>query len=498
MTLTARLNLFFLSALALVLIGFSVALYLLARQHLHRQADERLDSALDIMTSAVEVTPEGVEWEPSDRKLTFASGTGSDSIVWSVVDQDGHAVDRAGSANVDELADAVAQHLIETERVGKRFDWQGTRWQFRQYWIESPNPVVSPQPEGEKERKYAALGITVGISLEPIKETLRELAAVLVGLSAAIWLLAMIAGRFVCRRALRPVTQMAKAAHDMDVAALERRVPFIPNGDELEDLAKAFNGLLERVQEAFERQRQFTGDASHQLRTPLAALRVQVEVTLRRERTAEEYKQVLSAVIQQADRLHRIVEALLFLARADAEAQLPNRERLELSVWLPNHLQAWSDHPRARDIITRIGSASVNVHAVLFGELLNILLDNAFKYSSAGSPVTIGVNHSGSMVELSIEDAGCGIDEKEIPQLFDPFYRSPSARLRGIEGFGLGLSVAKRIADTFDGTLSVTSQLGKGSRFSLKLFPSPPNPLSPGERGSNSSPSLPRGEGVGG
>jgi heavy metal sensor kinase len=472
-TLTSRLNLFFLSALALVLVGFSSALYLLARQHLHRQADERLDSAFDVLAAAVETTPNGIEWEPSDRKFTFGSGRAGDSIVWLVTDPDGRAIDRAGPADVVDFANEAAQQLQESQRAEKRFEPLGNRWQFRKIRIESPTPVISPKPVGDKERTYSSLGITVGISLEPIHSTLRELAAVLVGLSVAIWLVAMIAGRFVCRRALRPVILMAKAAHDMDAGALEKRLPYIPNGDELEDLARAFNGLLGRVQEAFERQQRFTGDASHQLRTPLAALRVQIEVTVRRERTVEEYQRVLKAVLQQADRLEHIVEALLFLARADAEAQLPERENIDLARWLPNHLQSYADHPRFRNIVTRISSACVSVHPVLLGELLNILLDNAFKYSSAGSSVTIGISHSEKMVELSVEDMGSGIADEDIPQLFDPFFRAPAARLKGIEGFGLGLSVAKRIAAAFGGTLSVTSQLGKGSRFSLRLLHSP-------------------------
>jgi heavy metal sensor kinase len=468
-TLTGRLNLFFLSALALVLVGFSIALYLFARHHLYRQTDERLNSALDIMTAAVEVTSSGLEWEPSDRKWAFGAGTSEDSIVWLVIDPEGRVVDRAGSADLAAFSRQVADQLRESQGVSKRFDRDGTRWQFRQLWIESPNPVISPQPVSDKERKYAALGITAGISYEPIRTTLRELAAVLIGLSAAIWLMAMAAGRYVCRRALRPLTRMANIAHDMDAAALDQRLPLTHTGDELEELARAMNGLLERVQEAFVRQQRFAGEASHQLRTPLAALRLQVEVTLRRARTGPEYQEVLNGVLKQADRLQHIVEALLFLARADAEAELPQRERIDLAYWLPDHLQTWNDNPRAGDIATRICTAWVKIHPVLLGELVNILLDNAFKHSSIGSPVTIDVSRTGEVVELSVEDVGSGIDEKELPHLFEPFYRSPSARLRGIEGFGLGLAVAKRIAAAFGGTLSVTSQLGKGSGFSLRL-----------------------------
>src|SRR5262249_6824630 len=139
----------------------------------------------------------------------------------------------------------------------------------------------------------------------------------------------------------------------MDAGDLGQRLPGVRSGDELEDLSRAFNSLLERLQESFERQRRFTGDASHQLRTPLAAMLGQVEVALRRERPAAEYQRILTSVKEQGERLRRIVESLLFLARADAEARLPDRERLDLRPWLVAHLRSWSDHPRTGDLVLR-------------------------------------------------------------------------------------------------------------------------------------------------
>src|SRR5260370_2319896 len=143
---------------------------------------------------------------------------------------------------------------------------------------------------------------------------------------------------------------MAANAREMNVDDLGNRLAIRSTGDELEDLSRSFNGLLERLQESFERQRQFTGDASHQLRTPLTAMLGQVEVALRHARPAEEYQRVLSTVHQKAGHLRRIVEALLFLARADGEARLPELERVPLSAWLEGHLQTWSDHDRAKDV----------------------------------------------------------------------------------------------------------------------------------------------------
>src|SRR5437868_10416144 len=148
---------------------------------------------------------------------------------------------------------------------------------------------------------------------------------------------------------------MAAAARTMATVDLSQRLKHTANGDELDDLGHSFNGLLDRLQESFERQRRFTGDASHQLRTPLTAILGQLEVALRRPRTADEYRQALATVHDRAGHLRRIVESLLFLARADADARLPERERVDLADWLPEHLRTCSEHPRFGDIVAAAG-----------------------------------------------------------------------------------------------------------------------------------------------
>ncbi len=265
---------------------------------------------------------------------------------------------------------------------------------------------------------------------------------------------------------------MADCATSMDASDLGRRLPTERTADEVEDLGRAFNGLLDRLQESFERQRRFSGDASHQLRTPLTAMLGQVEVALRRERPAPEYQEVLRCVQQQASRLRRIVESLLFLSRADADASLPDRERIDLAPWFTAHLQSWKEHPRRPDmavIVQEPTPAWVDVHAGLLGEVVDILLDNACKYSPPERPIRIRLQRFGERIELSVQDEGCGIADSDLGQLFRPFFRSADARRRGVEGMGLGLAIAKRIADVLGATLRVSSAVGRGSCFTLRL-----------------------------
>jgi signal transduction histidine kinase len=264
---------------------------------------------------------------------------------------------------------------------------------------------------------------------------------------------------------------MATAARAMNASDLAQRLPSPGTRDELEDLGGAFNDLLGRVQEAFERQRRFTGDASHQLRTPLTALLGEAEVVLRHERSAQEYREGLVRARAQALHLRQIVEMLLFLARADAEAALDALETVDLAAWLPAHLKSWSAHPRASDLRTRIeaGSLPVRVQAPLLGQLLDNLLDNACKYSRPGTTITVHLQEEKGTVALTVQDCGCGIAAEDVAHVFEPFYRSASARRLGRTGVGLGLAVARRIATAFGGTLTVDSMIGAGSRFTLRL-----------------------------
>jgi signal transduction histidine kinase len=436
-TLTTRLTAIALAALAVVLAGFSAALYLLARDHLYRQADDRVGAATDVLVAAAEVKPDGVEWEPAERRLGVGSGAGG-GVAWLVTDPDGRVVDRAVPDDAaDFLADAAA-HLRETGRPAKRVRWQEGRWLVRQQRVDAGNPTTPLAPAQESEHKFPALVVTAGASLEPVRASLRELAAVLAAVSVALWVVAAVAGRAVCRWALRPVTRMADAARRMTAADLGVRLPSAPTGDELEDLGRAFNALLGRMEEAFERQRGFTAEASHQLRTPLTALIGHVEVALRRERDGDEYRRVLGAVHRQAERLGRVVEALLFLARADVEAGLPTCERLDLGPWAAEHVRAgWAGHPRAADIRVEAAPAPADVHPVLLGELTDALVDNACKYSPPGTPITVRVGASGDAVELSVADAGPGIAEANAARVFEPFVRSADARRRGVDGLGL-------------------------------------------------------------
>jgi heavy metal sensor kinase len=462
MTLAGRLSAFFLAALAVILLGFSAALFVAAWVYLHRQLDDRLDASLDALAAAVEFSPGYVEWEPAERPLRGGRGAPGESAVWLVRDEGGRVVDQSPGADEAGLADVppdAAPH--EGERQGKPWRVKGERI-----------PAKGEAGRALGDREYSELTLTAAVPLGPARATLAALAAALAVVSAALWLAAALLGRRLSRRALAPLTRMAAAARSMGEADRGRRLPDPATGDELEDLSVAFNGLLNRLQESFERQRRFTGDAAHQLRTPLAAVLGQVEVALLRERAADDYRRALALVRDKADDMRQLVEMLLYLARADAEARAPERQPLDLAAWLADHLSRWEGRPRAADLRLKDESGGplwAETHAALLGQLLDNLLDNACKYSPAGSPITVRLARDGGAASLGVEDAGRGVPPEDLPHIFEPFYRSKEARSEEPSGVGLGLAVAARVAGALGGTLSVQSEAGRGSCFTLKL-----------------------------
>ena len=493
MTLTARISGFFLGVLACVLVGFAAALYLFASSYLYRQVDERLEAGLHTLAATSEFGDAGVEWEPKVHALTLGQDSAVEQVRWLVRDDRGREVDRSRNLASAELLDALRAADSETTYAQRAVLPSGEAYRIQNLVVSSPSKRKSQRDAhddhgGDRADKpdstsgnadqtdgvYASLRLSVGASLAPVEFALRTLGLTLAGLSLGLWLLAAVAGRWLCGRALAPVTRMADTARRMTADAWQTRLPSPGTRDELEDLARAFNDLLTRLQVSFERQRRFTGDASHQLRTPLAGMLGQLDVALLRERDPDEYRRVLETVQAQGERLRQIVEMLLFLARADAEAIEPQRTSVDLTAWLREHLATWREHPRAADFQFEVSASvdteiAVRTHAALLAQLIDNLLDNAAKYSPPGTPIRVRLSTDGRWARCAIEDSGGGIAAVDLPHLFEPFFRSPEARLRGVGGAGLGLAVAQRIALALGGEITAENAAGGGARFILRI-----------------------------
>ncbi len=489
MSLIGRFSTLFLVTLALVLLGFSTALYFAARTYLHRQVAERSASALAVLAAAAEVHPDGVEWEPQERVLPLGLETGAEQLGWMVSDDQGHRVDR--SRNLDEAGMTLCQDSRAGVAVGpvRISDARGRAWQVARHRVvpnstpvsgslavsrlhSGTNPPGAGVPEPDDQAKfYPALLFTVLIPLAPLEATLGTLGGALIILGGATWGVAALLCRWLSRRALAPLRTMLQSATGLDAQDPGWSLAQPGTGDELDQLGQAFNDLLARLHLAFERQRRFSGDASHQLRTPLTILIGQVEVAMRRERSGEEYRRVLNSALQQARHLFQIVEALLFLARAEGETHLPACEPIELHEWVAGYLESCP----AKESIKLTppgegpGSVGIRAHPALLEQLLANLLDNATKYAQTDRSITVNVRREGQSVVLAVEDDGPGIAPEDLDRVFEPFYRSTQARLQGVAGVGLGLAVVRRIAVASGGTALVRVAPGKGCCIDVRF-----------------------------
>jgi len=302
-------------------------------------------------------------------------------------------------------------------------------------------------------------------------------ALLLTTLAAALILglpVAALGGWWLAGRALAPVRAMTETANRIEAKNLAERLPLPPRNDELGKLAHTFNQLLDRLQAAFQRERRFTADVSHDLRTPLALMKSSIGVALNRPRSATELQGTLVEIDGQIDRLSGILDASLTLSRADSGQLGEHFAPLNLSELLVD--LAETSTPYAEEERNQTVACDIAADLWVKGDrdyltrLFLNLLDNAMQYTPPGGTIRLTAAPDGGQIAAVIEDDGPGIAPEDLSHVFDRFYRADKARTGGIrEHAGLGLSIAQAIAHAHGGEITVESQLGHGSRFTVWL-----------------------------
>ena len=319
--------------------------------------------------------------------------------------------------------------------------------------------------------------IQVGIPLQRAQQTLRHYVQTLLVLVPVGLVLAATGGALTARAALARLDTISRAARRISAEDLGERLPRDGTGDELDHLAETLNGMLGRLDAAFAEIRRFSADAAHELRTPLTALRGGLEVALRSERTAAQYREVLASSLEDVERLVRLAEDLLLLTRSSAgagtKAGAVDLEPLALDVFdTALRLAA------GRGVTVRLaegfpgaGESQLAVTGdgmALRRAILN-LTENAIKYTPAGGTVELALRRDDGFAVFAVRDSGMGIAAAELERIFDPFVRLDAARTRETGGAGLGLAIARSIVVAHGGTLTADSAVGAGSVFTIRL-----------------------------
>ena len=276
----------------------------------------------------------------------------------------------------------------------------------------------------------------------------------------------------VTRKGLRPVTEMTRSLKRIGPRRLHERIP--PEGwpRELRPLAVAFDEMLDRLEDSFTRLSQFSADLAHELRTPIANIRGEGEVALTRERTPEEYREVIDSSVVECEKLSAIVDNLLFLARAEAAEGNIRRTLFDGRVAVEKIAAFYEPVAEEQHVtITCSGEGNVCADSMLFGRAVSNLVENALRFTPADGTILISIVSSASQSEISVKDTGCGIAAEHIPRVFDRFYRADSSR--SSQGAGLGLALVKSITDLHGGSAIVESEVDRGTTVSV-TFPNKP------------------------
>jgi heavy metal sensor kinase len=343
------------------------------------------------------------------------------------------------------------------------------------------------------ENNHAAKIIQIASSLEGVEDALNTLFIILIITVPLVLMVASLGGQFLAHKALKPVDDITNTARMITSQNLNQRIVPPKVKDEISRLIETFNGMISRLDQSFRQMKQFSSDASHELKTPLTILKGEVEVMLRKERTQQEYQQTLKSNLEEINRMSQIVEDLLLLSKADTGQIKLNKGDINLMEILTEVVAQMDMLARSKRLHLSTSNHHRDVH--IFGDALRIrelfmnLIENAIKYTEEGGSIHISLqkeypppvrNQSDRVqkererfAKIIVSDTGIGISKEDQEKIFNRFFRVDKARSREQGGSGLGLSICKWIVEAHQGEIKVESELGKGTSFIVK-FPSLP------------------------
>lgn len=479
-----KIILLYMVLLTLTLTVFTVALYKKLKTDLYHNVDNLLESRAEGIEDSIDTywEVEKLQVKKSRRKpdalqkhevINFAAiarlWVDEESnapellnIIVQIFDAKGTSI--ASSKNMPESF-AFPREFFTTALQGRpRFDTAIVSFSSG---VELSVRVLTKPVFQDKDIMYI---VQVARPLETIQGTLDDFKEILFVLLPLAVFITGIIGVFLAKITLNPVDRIIKTVQKITAESLKLRIQLPGTRDEIERLAATFNDMLDRLEKAFSSQKYFIQDASHELKTPLTILQGELEVTLKRIRTAAEYEEVLKSSLEEIRRISSIVENLLLLARVeDRETGLDVRE-FNLQRVLQEAVAGMEILAREKSLALSLspdGAIMLRGDEQKLKQVFLNLLDNAIKYTPPHGSVSVSASTTAESVRITVQDTGIGIPPAELAHIFDRFYRVDKAR--SSSGFGLGLSIAKSIVEAHRGTISAESSLNRGATFTVFL-----------------------------
>ena len=439
-SIRTRLTIWYLLVIVVLLLVFSAVAYFMLDYNLYQNLDNSLQNrSIELKTSITGIVP-----KENEVLLSFDSSG-------NLINEHGPAIDLANVATLVRQALSGQDNYLTAAAIDK----QAVR--LYASTIQSPfnNQIV----------------IVVGQVTTNITGTLATFRYVLLIAIVGVIVLAGLGGLFLAGRVLKPVEQITRTAQKIEESDLSQRIT-VKNDDELGRLATTLNDMIERLEEAFNRQRQFTADASHELRTPLAIMQAEATLALSKERTEADYRKSLETISQESTYMSSVIGKLLFLARSDAGKEQLNFEDVdikELLTGLSTNIEALAQDKGIKFSVDAQESLIVNGDKVKLRQLFINILENAVRYTPADGAVSVSLVKKDENALATVSDTGIGIPPEHLPHIFERFYRVDKARSKADGGVGLGLAIAQYIAESHKGTIEVESQVGKGTTFTVTI-----------------------------
>ena len=446
-SIRTRLTIWYLVVIVVLLLVFSGVAYFMLDYNLHQNLDNSLEARANQLSTTLVIEPGPAVVAPQANELILSFDSHG-----NLLQEFGPSIDPVsikGLVVQASFGQNAFLNAVTADKHGVRLYATSVRMPFtNQLFI-----------------------IVVGQLTTGIRGVLDTFRYVLVTAIVAVIVLAGIGGLFLASRVLKPVEQITRTAQRIEESDLRQRI-VVKNDDELGRLASTLNAMIERLEGAFNRQRQFTADASHELRTPLAIMQAEATLALSKERTEADYRKSLETISQESTYMSSVIGQLLFLARSDAGKEQLNFEDVDLKdliTALSANVEALATDKGIKFSIDAPENLVVNGDKVKLRQLFINILENAVRYTPADGNISVSLVRKDSSALATISDTGIGIPPEHLPHIFERFYRVDKARSRADGGVGLGMAIAKYIAESHKGNITVESEVGKGTTFNVSI-----------------------------
>ena len=451
-----RLTLSYLVVFAAAQFLFGIGMWLILRHNLYEITDGALADQVDDVRRFLEAQKKNATVAKLQEEVAEAYVLEHSGDYLQIYDAEGEWIYRAPFLQKISLPPPVPDRVERSVYKDEKFDGRPFRFLSQNVTVRGRHFMVQ-----------------TGLPTHEMLQTLVLFRRYLAFFAPLILLAASGLGYWVSGRALAPVDALTRSARAIGGTNLSSRLEQLSTGDELQRLSDTLNEMLGRIEASFFRVTQFTADASHELRTPISLLRTEAEIALRKSRSEGEYRNALRHILVEAERSTTLVEKLLSLARADSGREALEIRPFDLRETALKVASEWRTVAGSKTLSFTEGitpdEVPIEGDETVLHQLLNILLDNAVKYTPAPGKIDLSLDQTDKAAVLTVADSGIGIADEDQPKIFERFYRADKARSREMGGAGLGLAIAFWIVEQHHGSIEVQSSPGEGSTFVVEL-----------------------------